>query len=159
MEVPRQIAANRVTQFFPAILLSFCIAVVFQGCCLRQRFRQPDWPTGVLGWINDPKVDDTGIKLLGVLVLRKGESTSNGKIGVRAIDIIEGDPCAHPWPSNLRKAILQFFDAKDNRMICQVTLSEGSTGFLECPEELGITGYGVQAINTKDHWVLFDLRE
>ena len=143
-----------------AILISFCASVVFQGCCLAEKFRQPDWPNGVLGWVSNPNVNDkSGIRLLGVLVLKKGESTHNGKIGVRAIDIIEGDPCAHFGSAKARKATMQFFDPRDNRTICQVTLWEHSTGSLECPQELGISAYGVQAVNTKDHWVLFDLRE
>ena len=126
---------------------------------MREKFRQPEWPNGTPRWLSNPSIDNSGIRLLGVLVLKKGESTDNGKIGVRVIDIVEGDACAHFAFSKSRKAVIEFFAPKDNRIICQVTLLEHSTGTLDCPDELGISAYGVQAINTRDRWVLFDLRE
>jgi hypothetical protein len=62
-----------------------------------------------------------------MLVLKKGESSDNGKVGVRVFDIIAGDPCAgYGTLQSIPRVKMQFYQPPQQRVICEEILTAGS---------------------------------
>jgi hypothetical protein len=133
-------------------------ATLVTGCgrCTKSPWPQPDRPTQVDGW---KQTKDDGVTFRAVLLLRKGESSANGKFGVRVTDIIEGNPCCgDPSPLCDRRARIQFFRSGDGQILCELEPSDRGNNAISCGDQIGVSVIGVRAINTADGWVLFDLR-
>jgi hypothetical protein len=77
-----------------AIVLFFVLAISVVGCSLWFHFNgiqlQPTRPANLTGWHVEPRRD--GVTFVGDFVLSKGESTDNGEIGVKVVDIA-ATPC------------------------------------------------------------------
>ncbi len=117
---------------------------------------QPTGPVKVDGW---KRTTDDGVTFCAVLLLRKGESSDNGKFGVRVTDIIEADPCCgDPSPLCDRRARIQFFRPSDGRVLCELEPSDRGNNVISCADQIGVNVIGIRAINTAEGWVLFDLR-
>lgn len=120
---------------------------------------QPTRPSSVEGW--KKRYDkEAGFSYCAVLLLRKGESTDNGKFGVRVTDIIEGENCCgDPGYRCYRRAKIQFYRPTDGQVLCELEIQEHSNAAIDCMASLdGVSVIGGRAINTKEGWVLFDLR-
>ena len=92
-------------------------------------------------------------------MLRKGESSDNGSFGVRVTEIHEANPCCgDPSPLCDRRARLQFFRPSDGQVLCEIESSDRGNSVIPCAEKLEVSVIGIRAINTKEGWVLFDLR-
>ena len=92
-------------------------------------------------------------------MLKKGEASNNGTFGARVTNIQEGDACCgDPTPRCNRRANVQFFRVKDNRVLCEMEVADLSNSTITCAEEIGSQVIGVRAISTSEGWVLFDLR-
>lgn len=98
---------------------------------------------------------------MGKLVLSKGQSSDNGKIGVTVVDIIPPDRCAEPGSyRGSSRVVLRFFDAADSQVICENTFAgEGghNIGSDGCGSSLDLSGVNTYGVNTKDGWVYFEL--
>ena len=143
--------------------ITFLLLLLLSGsCCIPAEQTQPKYPIKVEGW-KDEYIG--GVHFLGTFVLKKGEATDNGKIGIRLVDIKSPDWCAEPSSYLAKpKAVLKFFNPSDQTTLCEYPFIGGSTqlfGDTVCGP--GITKAGVRviqinAINTKEAWVYFDLR-
>lgn len=144
-----------------------CIALVsfaslMRGCC-SSKPPEPTHPGPVAGW---KESQEGGVHTVGTLVLKKGESSDNGKIGVRVVDIIAADPCAgYGTLKSIPRVRMQFYQAPQQKMICEELLTAGSGTSLvagPCGEkiaDLGVTAISVNAINATEGWVWFELRQ
>jgi hypothetical protein len=75
----------------PVINGLLCIALaaytgLSRGCC-SSKLPEPAHPGSVPGW---KESHEGGVDTVGMLVLKKGESSDNGKVGIRVVDIIGG---------------------------------------------------------------------
>jgi len=140
------------------ILLS--LSLVFASSCCWPDSEQPVRPKNVLGWKESTA---GGVRSICILVLNKGESSDNGEIGVKVVDIIPADPCAHRGTFHgSRRVVLRFFRPSDQKVLYEDTFTEGS-GTLDSPHHCGsdvagVTAIHINAINTAEGWVYFDLR-
>jgi hypothetical protein len=98
-------------------------------------------------------------------VLKKGQTTDNGKLQVKLLDIIPGDSCAEAGTTISRaRATLQFVWLPEQEVLCEDSFVETSSMAISgsaCGKNLG--EFGVLAIvigdvNLKDGWVFFELR-
>ena len=144
-----------------------CIALasfmgLIRGCC-SAKLPEPPHPGPVAGW---KESREGGVHTVGILVLKKGESSDNGKIGVRVVDIIAGDPCAgYGTLQSIPRVKLQFYQPSQQRLICEELLTAGSGTSLiagPCGEkiaDLGVTAISINAVNATEGWVWFELRK
>jgi hypothetical protein len=137
------------------ILVLMMVFLGLSGACSSRERPQPDPPKTVKGW------KDTyfsGVHSVGELFLHKGESSDNGKLGVRVLDIVAPRPGSDSEP----KVVLQFYKPSDKKVLCEATFAEGGTvmgdGY-HCGLDVGLSAISVNTINTKDNWVFFDLRK
>jgi hypothetical protein len=106
---------------------------------------------------------DYGITSYGPFVLNKGESTDNGRLGVRVIDFIPRS-CSSFFSHSPEqpKVVFQFYRPSDQQVFCEVTLHGPANSPIDreemCGTKTGISVVGINGINAKDGWVSFDLR-
>lgn len=152
------------TQCRDALFSTLALVVMLQvGCCdLQLSMRtQPKYPDRVRGWVLDSTVDRRMFQ--GPFVLRKGESTDNGKIGVKVFDIISARCRTHlaEFPDNA-KVVLQFYDPAARQTLCEATVPENTNARIDLPDvcegKVDITVVGVTEVNTNEKWAVFDLR-
>ena len=143
-------------------LTLLAVACVYAGCCSPQERVQPVRPEKVRGW---KEIRDGTVVSIGMFVLNKGESTDNGELGVKVVDIIAPKPCSEGYASE-PKVVLQFYRPSDGKVLCdEAIFGEGGTfmgtgpPYPHCKPDLGLSAISVNAINTKDNWVWFDLRK
>jgi len=137
-----------------ALLFAQVICLVASSCCPFSE-SQPVRPNEVLGWNT---VQIGGLDVVCVLLLNKGESSENNNLGVRVVNIIPGDPCAHPGWQALRKVELEFYRPADHHIYGSCITGVGNS-LLELESEACISAIGIQEINSKENWVVFDLRK
>ena len=81
-------------------------ASLTRGCC-SAKLPEPAYPGPVAGW---KESQEAGVHSVGTLVLKKGESSDNGKIGVKVVDMMAGDPCAeYGTLESLSRVKMQFY--------------------------------------------------
>jgi hypothetical protein len=149
-----------INAFLCIALASF--ASLIRGCC-SAKLPEPTHPGPVAGWKDS---HEGGVHTVGMLVLKKGESSDNGKVGVKVVDINAADPCAEYGSlQSLPRVKMQFYQAPQQKAICEELLTAGSSTSLiagPCGEkiaDLGVTTISVNAINTTEGWVWFELRK
>ena len=141
-----------------AALLVLCFLT--PGCChlLSEEHKQPDRPDVTSSW---GVRTDFGVTSIGFFVMNKGESSANGQLGVKVIDILPKEcECMSCEPTNPRVRIA-FYQPSDSRVLCEGLFFEGSAPLdmtAKCNPSMGATTIYVNAINTKQNWVSFDLR-
>src|SRR5215472_1894207 len=140
------------------ILFVLVFAVWLSACCPQRK--EPPPPTDAIGW-KDYKEGTT--KLRGRFLLKKGESTDNGKVEIKVLELIPPN-CAADVGSFERQARvkLQFRSLSNPQNLCSEVFPEHGGGLLIPPcnsiaEEYDISGVGVGAINLKEGWVYFRL--
>src|ERR1700752_5223329 len=128
------------------------IAFLYAGCCSPQARVQPARPAKVAGWKD---VNFSGVHSIGEFVLSKGESTDNGEIGVKVVDIIPPKPCSEGYAA-MPKVVLSFYRASDGKVLCdEAIFTEGGTSmgtgppYPHCKPDVGLSAISVNAINTK----------
>lgn len=135
-------------------LLIVSVAVWLSSCCAPAG--QPAHPGNVLGWVPPDKRSDYTI---AILVLKKGEKSENGNIGVEISNIFPPErPCAHDSVASLPSTAIRFYNPKDQQTICEQKVYSASTGTLDCPSEFEVDNAVVNAINYADNWVFLELR-
>ena len=145
--------------------LSFLFAagvILYAGCCSPQERVEPVRPDKVEGWKDSYF---SGVHSIAELVLTKGESSDNGELGVKVVDIIQPKPCSEGYAA-MPKVVLSFYRPSDKKVLCEEAIfTEGGTlmgtgpPYPHCAPEVGLSAISVTAINTKEGWVWFDLRK
>ena len=139
--------------------LLLILLLIFASCgpCMEPP-HQPTRPSSVEGW-KDVYDQSSGVRYRALLLLRKGESSDNGKCGVKVADILEAKPCCgDPGPDCYRRARIQFYNPADGRVLCEVESQSLGNSVIRCGDALGVSVIGMGAINTAEGWVVFDLR-
>jgi len=152
-------------RFLLIATLFLCTAT--NGCCPKSERIEPPYPSEVTGWLG--RTDKGGFIVRDVL-LRKGESTGNGKVEVRLLELLPGDPCTESGDfRHLARARIQFVNASDDGVLCEDIFGDSGTSTLSgtsCqsdPQALAILfNSGVQSvyanINLREGWVYLQLR-
>jgi hypothetical protein len=135
----------------------FTAVILLPGCSSRGGLQlQPDRLKNPSGW--KEVTAGGGINFIGQFVLKKGESTDNGKIGVKVLDLLSKPCptftiCSEPEA----KAVLRFYRPSDQTVLCDLILEASDTSFSTsqmCNGELPFTNLEVREINTKEGWAL-----
>ena len=117
----------------------------------------PTRPPSVHGW---QKYETGSITVKGEFVLKKGESTDNGHVGVKVTDIY---PAKHHLLDSpeLPKAKVQFFRVPDQTVVCEGVFTRGSNR-LDLPDlcknNLEWNVIYSRDVNYDEGWVFLDLR-
>jgi hypothetical protein len=144
--------------FLALVMLSLSMG----GCCSNEQRVEPAYPQSVSGW---KERREQGVRIHGDFVLKKGNSTDNGKIQVKIIGLIPPDACAEAGAFQRQaRARIQFVRLSDNEVLLDdlfaakgsMTLSPANGADLY--EEFGISVIYIYDINLKDGWVHFELR-
>ena len=134
------------------------LALSLTGC--TRAYRQHNLtarPEQVRGW--KEKVFD-GVHSMAELVLDEGQSSEGSELGVEVVSIssyeTRGGVFDHPTGPT---AVLRFYRVSDHKVIQERAESSGGANLWESAlSEYGIKGIYVNAINTKERWIWFDLR-
>jgi hypothetical protein len=147
---------------FSLSLLVTAGAILYAGCCSPQQRVESARPEKVDGWQDSYF---SGVHSVAELVLSKGESSDNGELGVKVLDIIPPKPCSDGY-AGMPKVVLSFYRPSDKKVLCdEAIFTEGGTSigtgppYPHCTTEVGLSAISVNAINTKEGWVWFDLRK
>lgn len=139
---------------FISLLVLVTFALIYCGCC-RAVPPQPERPASVEGW-NDSASPST-FRFRAVLLLHEGESSSNGKLGVRVKSILEAQTCGDGFSESHRRATVEFFDAVNGQIFCEELVADKGNSRISCADKVGADVIGVRAISTAEKWILFDL--
>lgn len=94
--------------------------------------------------------------------MNKGEAIDNGKLGIKVLDILPMEcECLSCEPTFPRVRI-GFYRPSDNRTLCEGEFFTGSATLnvvAKCERAMGVSVVSVNAINSKEQWVSFDLRK
>jgi hypothetical protein len=138
------------------------ILILYSGFCSSAQERdQPTAPEKVAGWKD---TYSAGIHSIGELFLHKGSLSDNGSIGVEVVDVVKPQAGAEGY-AGMPKVVLRFYRPADKQIICEATFTEGGTSmgngppYPHCKPDVGLSAISVNAINTKENWVWFDLRK
>ena len=140
------------------ILLLVIQVLMFGGCfCYKRERIEPPYPQNVSGWKYH---EENGVGTVGDFVLKKGESTNNGEVEIKVVDLIPADLCAEAQtPSASDRVKLQFVRMSDKKVLCEDRFTEHGGGYI-CEmalDEFRIGTIGIREINIKDQWVHFFL--
>jgi len=122
------------------------------ACCTKGKDRiEPSYPKVVAGWEVRKELH---YFVLGEFVLKKGETTDNGKLQIKLIDLIEGECIDAPF-SQQRRFVVQFSKLPSGEIICEDEYIEtGSANRKgDCKEKLdefGIRDVRGKEVNIKD---------
>ena len=148
-----------IMQIFYWVLLSVYLAFTF-GCSKSNEQPEPVRPDHVNGWRDE--YSESGVHYIGEFMLREGESTDNGKFGIKIVSIPprKRQPLFEEPPPP--EAVIRFYRVADQQVLCERTIMPGN-GRMDtwCPylsSDFGIDVMGVREINTVERWVWFDLR-
>lgn len=150
------------------VQILLCCAALF-GSCLKQQRMEPLYPKDVSGW-EGYKGEDGSISRK--FVLRKNEATDNGKVQIKVIDIIPGNPYAEGGSFQRQaRARIQLSRVSDGKKLCEDTYAEdGGSIFtpegcgsapsdISVLETLGMSGIVIIAINLQEEWVFFQIND
>jgi hypothetical protein len=143
-----------------AALFLFCLLT--SGCCqlFSKEDPQPARPNVTSTWTE--QTDSFGVRTIGFFVMNKGEAIDNGRLGVKVIDVLPMEcECMSCEPTYPRVKIA-FYRPSDNKVLCEGDFFKGSASLeitAKCDPGMGISHLAINAINTKDKWVSFDLRK
>jgi len=130
------------------------ILLLLNAACCKYPQTPTTPPAAVRGW---QMWNERGVPLIGELVLRKGEASDNGTIGVKVLDIGEGRAAcglrAEPIEPDVK---LSFYKISDPTVTCVITTGTGGR-LLNCDQRLELNTLGVLAINPAQGWVHFRL--
>jgi hypothetical protein len=139
----------------------FLLSDLLVGCSQQLQRSEPPYPNKVWGWEYHK---EQSLDIVGDFVLKPGDSTDNGKIQVKVLELIPGDKTTDAGTLSYQtRAKLQFIRLLDNRILCENIFPEKGSITLSVPHckhnlsEYGILSVYISAINLKDGWVHFQL--
>jgi|SRR6266404_6952698 len=143
-------------------LRNFCLVTamlaLFTSCFgWGAEIENPTRPLSVRGW---QSVEVGSITIKGEFLLRKGESTDNGHVGLKVTEIY---PAKHHLLDSpeLPKAKVQFFRIPDRTLVCEGVFTRGSNRLDlpdVCKNNLEWTVIYIRDVNYHEGWVFLDLR-
>jgi hypothetical protein len=142
-----------------AALVLLCFLT--SGCCqvFSKEDKQPDRPNVTSSW---RERTDFGVTSIGFFVMNKDEAIDNGRLGVRVIDILPQQcECMRCEPTRPRVR-LAFYQPSDNKVLCEGLFFAGSARLdvrPHCDPSIEASVIYINAINTREKWVSFDLRK
>jgi hypothetical protein len=99
------------------LIVMFVVYGLLRGCCSETARVEPPYRTEVSGW---NERHEKGVSSLGTFVLKKGQTTDNGKLQVKLVDVIPGDSCAEAGTTISRaRATLQFVRLPEQKVLCE----------------------------------------
>lgn len=149
------------------LITTLFLSGLTNGCCPKSERIEPPYPSGLIGWSG--RVDKGGF-VVRDFVLRKGESTGNGNVEVRLLELLPGDSCTEAGDfRHLARARIQFISAADKKILCEDVFGDSGTSTLSAtpcrsdPQRLSLlANSGVQTvyanINLQEAWVYLQLR-
>ena len=134
------------------LLLALGCSTLLCACASRS---EPPYPKDAVGWSN---YKEGTTKFRGRFVLRAGESTDNGMIRVKAVELLPprftGDAGDFEARARVR---LAFISVSDEKVLCWDDFPDTGGGSVPLPVEYKIFDVGVRAINLSEGWVYFVL--
>jgi len=115
------------------VVMTSATCFSFSACC-RPLPPQPTAPTKVDGWIDSES--DSGSRIRAVLMLKQGESSSNGNLGVRVTNILEAEPCGDVGIEYHRRATFQFFNPAGGQVFCENTVPDKTNMRITCADKI-----------------------
>jgi len=140
------------------LILVVSITLLSCAAACGPNYKQPAYPNNVPGWKEHDYPD--GGHSIGKLVLRKGESSDNGTIGVTVVNILSPELLAEPWSyRGSPRVVLRLFKPSDRQTSCEITFSIANHLLrnYKCSATFGLSGINIYSINTKEGWVYFEL--
>jgi hypothetical protein len=141
-------------------VFSVLVILLSSSCCSGMRqLNEPERPSKVRGW-EEYRIGT--VTYVGDFVLNKGESTDNGKTGIRLVDTYAGTCGLFPFKEReYPKAKLQFYRISDQAILCESIFDRGTMRLTPpiCRADLEWSVISINDINSKDNWIVFDLRE
>ena len=127
------------------------------GCCKRLE-SNPARPGNVRGWLEFQR--DDGIEVVGEFLLKKGEATEDGGLGIQLIDTIQGKEC-RGTESMGPSAVVRFYRTTTKEKILEIELRKTNTQLINFSPAL-VEGYRISTIsitevNTREGWIWFEL--
>ena len=124
------------------------------SCCDRSIINPRRPPAA--GWV---ETRFQGVTVKGQFVLNKNETTENGQVGIRLLDIGEAK-CEIFRITRVPSATLQFYRVANKSVVCEVVLPWGTSRIDQgnCGNKLDWDVVAISAINASEGWVAFDLR-
>ena len=149
----------KIKKFGSALFLLVVSTVITPGCCWRRASNgyEPPYPHNLVGW---KYREEDGVGILGEFVLKKGESTNNGEVEIKVVELIPAEPCADLGTALAHKRVkLQFIRMADKKVVCEDTIPDtfGGNSCGSALDEFWINGIGMRGINMKEQWVHFML--
>lgn len=145
---------NHLRKLSPLLLL---VPLALGGCCWSVE-SEPQRPAKVRGW-DEVRQQGTSV---GEFLLTKDSPVENARVGVELKEIIKGRTC-QGTESVGPKAVVRFYRVPDKQTLVELELSQGNTRLINFSrslvEDYAVDTIAVQAINTKDSWVWFELLE
>jgi hypothetical protein len=138
------------------------LGLLFTGRCSMKQAEpiQPTMPQSIRGWHEQV---DKGVRSVAELVLKEGEKSDNGRVEVRADQIIPADLRAERNSYfGSPRVVLSFYKSTDKTLLCRVTFMTAGGGLDQAgcdTKSMGFEAMTVHAINTKEKWVWFSLFE
>jgi len=131
------------------------------GCCqlFSKEDPQPTRPNVTSTWTE--QTDLFGVRTVGFFVMNKGETTDNGRLGVKVIDVLPKECACMSCEPTYPRVKIAFYRPSDNKILCEGEF-QGIASLevmAKCDPGMGISHIGINAINTKEKWVSFDLRK
>lgn len=148
----------QIIKFLRLVLLLF-VMVLSNGCCDKEII-EPERPTNIQGWKSYPL---GSITIYGRFILQKGESTDNGKVGIRLVELYPAK-CRIAQITQIPSAKMQIYNVSDNSILCErrFVLFANRLDILDtCSEKLKGLEWDViyiESINFKEGWAAFELR-
>ena len=140
--------------------LKIVIALVFllSSCAVyREEIDNPTKPTSIRGW---QAYESGSITIKAEFVLKKGESTNNGRIGLKLVDLFPSDYHFFDSPE-LPKVKVQFFLVSNQQVLCEGVFTRGGNALDVphlCKSDLEWTVLYVRDVNYPEGWAFLDLR-
>lgn len=144
----------QIIKFLRLVLLLFAM-FLFSGCC-DKKITEPERPTNARGWKEYPI---GSITIKGDFILQKGETTDNGKVGIRLVELYPAE-CQIARITQLPYAKIQFYKVYDNSIICEGVFHLGSDSLDSsdvCSNKLEWNTIYMRSINFKEEWAAFHL--
>lgn len=145
-----------------SVLSSYVLVLLLaaSGCCRTYYPSLPTRPIQVDGWKHSTK--DTVLTICSLL-LNKGESAENDKLGITFLDLEPATLCSGPLsePSSA-KLRLRFFNPSDRRRLCETTIlipngAISGGGNLDCSHDELPPSFSIRAYNAKEGWIWLEL--
>ena len=121
----------------------------------RARDQSPLFPTDAIGWSN---YKEGTTKFRGRFLLRTGESTDDGTIRVKVVELLPPKVTGDAGDFEARARVrIAFFRVPDGKVLSSDVYPENGGGGAQLASEFAVFGVGVRAINLTDGWVYFAL--